>query len=145
MSCQHECTPSGNRGHTIGCCRHPLPPPPLPTRRCRRRHLLPACPAAGYTAARLFGQGTSYTYDDVIFLPGHINFGAHEVDLSSNVTRNIRLRTPLVSSPMDTVTEAGMAVAMASVGGMGVIHYNNSLEEQLHEVRRALLGGWVGR
>ncbi|PRW33277.1 IMP dehydrogenase [Chlorella sorokiniana] len=91
----------------------------------------------GFTAAKLFGQGVSYTYDDVIFLPGHINFGAHEVDLSTNVTRNIRLRTPLVSSPMDTVTEAGMAVAMATVGGMGVIHYNNSLEEQLHQVKTA--------
>lgn len=91
----------------------------------------------GFTAAKLFGQGVSYTYDDVIFLPGHINFGAHEVDLSTNVTRNICLRTPLVSSPMDTVTEAGMAVAMATVGGMGVIHYNNSLEEQLHQVKTA--------
>lgn len=79
----------------------------------------------------------SYTYDDVIFLPGHIHFGAHEVDLSTNITRNIRLRTPLVSSPMDTVTEAGMAVAMASCGGMGFIHYNNALEEQLHQVGAA--------
>ncbi|KAL4439899.1 hypothetical protein ABPG75_002900 [Micractinium tetrahymenae] len=91
----------------------------------------------GYSAPKLFGQGVSYTYDDVIFLPGHIHFGAHEVDLSSNITRNIRLRTPLVSSPMDTVTEAGMAVAMASCGGMGFIHYNNSLEEQLHQVKTA--------
>ncbi|KAI3431760.1 hypothetical protein D9Q98_004802 [Chlorella vulgaris] len=91
----------------------------------------------GFTGPELFGQGVSYTYDDVIFLPGHINFGAHEVDLTSYVTRNIKLRTPLVSSPMDTVTEAGMAVAMAAVGGMGVIHYNNSLEEQLHEVKTA--------
>lgn len=91
----------------------------------------------GFAAAQLFNQGVSYTYDDVIFLPGHINFAANEVDLSGNVTRNIRLRTPLVSSPMDTVTEAAMAVAMASVGGMGIIHYNNSLEEQLHQVKTA--------
>lgn len=85
----------------------------------------------------MFNQGVSYTYDDVIFLPGHINFGAHQVDLSSYVTRNIKLRTPLVSSPMDTVTEADMAVAMATVGGMGIVHYNNSLEEQLHQVATA--------
>ena len=91
----------------------------------------------GYPASKLFGQGTSYTYDDVIFLPGHIDFGAHDVDLSSHITRNIKLRTPLVSSPMDTVTEANMAIAMASVGGMGFIHYNNTIEEQVAHVSAA--------
>lgn len=91
----------------------------------------------GYPASQLFGQGLSYTYDDVIFMPGHIYFGAHEVDLTTNVTRNISIRTPLVSSPMDTVTESAMAVAMAEVGGMGFIHYNNTVEEQLHHVKTA--------
>lgn len=92
---------------------------------------------AAYPASKLFGQGVSFTYDDVIFMPGHINFGAHDVNLKTFVTRNISLRTPLVSSPMDTVTEANMAVAMASVGGMGFIHYNCTLEEQVRQVQAA--------
>jgi IMP dehydrogenase len=59
------------------------------------------------------------------------------VDISTHITRNIRLRTPLVSSPMDTVTEANMAVAMAAVGGMGFIHYNCTVEEQTAQVAAA--------
>lgn len=93
--------------------------------------------ADGLPAAKLFGQGVSFTYDDVIFLPGHINFGAHEVDLTTQLTKNIRLATPVVSSPMDTVTEADMAVAMAQLGGMGFVHYNITVEEQVAAVQAA--------
>lgn len=91
----------------------------------------------GFTSAQLFNQGVCYTYDDVIFHPGHIFFGAHEVDLTCNVTKNIQLRVPIVSSPMDTVTEAEMAITMATLGGMGFIHYNNTAEEQLRQVLKA--------
>jgi IMP dehydrogenase len=75
--------------------------------------------ADGAEAAKVFSQGTCYTYDDVIFHPAHIYFGAHEVDLTSKITKNISLRVPVVSSPMDTVTEAEMCIAMAMCGGMG--------------------------
>ncbi|KAF3771874.1 Inosine-5'-monophosphate dehydrogenase [Nymphaea thermarum] len=74
----------------------------------------------GFTPEHLFNQGTSYTYDDVIFHPGYIDFPAESVDLTTNLTRNITLATPCVSSPMDTVTESSMAAAMAALGGIGI-------------------------
>ncbi len=92
--------------------------------------------ADGLSAKDLFDQGTGYTYDDFILLPGHINFAADEVSLESNLTRRIKLKTPFVSSPMDTVTEATMAIHMALQGGIGIIHYNNTIEEQRDEVAK---------
>ena len=71
-------------------------------------------------------QGYAYTYDDIIFHPGHIDFAVDDVSLGGRASRNIALRTPLVSSPMDTVTESAMAIAMATVGGLGIVHYNNT-------------------
>ncbi|XP_078442865.1 inosine-5'-monophosphate dehydrogenase-like [Wolffia australiana] len=91
----------------------------------------------GFPADRLFGQGFSYTYDDVIFLPHFIDFPADAVDLSTQLSRNIRLSTPCVSSPMDTVTETSMAVAMAALGGIAIVHYNNAASEQAAIVRSA--------
>ncbi len=88
----------------------------------------------GMTAREFFEQGTGYTYDDFILLPGHIDFAADEVSLETQISRRIKLKTPLVSSPMDTVTEGEMAISMALQGGMGIIHYNNAIEEQRDEV-----------
>ena len=82
-------------------------------------------------------MGYSYTYDDVILHPGHIDFAAHDVSLATQLTRGIRLGVPIVSSPMDTVTGAEMAAAMAMQGGMGFIHYNNTVEDQAAAVRHA--------
>src|SRR5919106_4136990 len=74
------------------------------------------------------------TYDDVLLIPGASDVVPAEVDTSSRLTRGIRLAVPLLSSAMDTVTEARMAIAMARVGGMGVLHRNLAADEQAGQV-----------
>jgi IMP dehydrogenase len=74
------------------------------------------------------------TYDDVLLVPGESDVVPSAVDTTSAVTRNISVRMPLVSSAMDTVTEARMAIAMARQGGVGVLHRNLSIEEQAGQV-----------
>ncbi|WP_308200644.1 IMP dehydrogenase [Klenkia sp. PcliD-1-E] len=74
------------------------------------------------------------TYDDVLLVPGASDVVPAEVDTSSLLTRGIRLSIPLVSSAMDTVTEARMAIAMARAGGVGILHRNLAAEEQAGQV-----------
>ncbi|MBK5934247.1 inosine-5'-monophosphate dehydrogenase [Rhodovulum imhoffii] len=76
------------------------------------------------------------TFDDVLLVPAASSVLPAQADTSTQVTKSIRLNIPLLSSAMDTVTEARMAIAMAQVGGMGVIHRNLSPEQQAEEVRR---------
>jgi IMP dehydrogenase len=82
------------------------------------------------------GLTTALTFDDVLLVPQHSNVLPSAVDVSSNLTRNIRLHVPIVSAAMDTVTESRLAIAMAQQGGMGVIHKNLSIQEQASEVDR---------
>jgi IMP dehydrogenase len=74
------------------------------------------------------------TYDDVLLLPAHSDLMPSEADTGARITRKYRLRIPIVSSPMDTVTEARMAIAMARQGGVGVLHRNLSIEDQTQQV-----------
>ncbi|MFW6161865.1 MAG: IMP dehydrogenase [Planctomycetota bacterium] len=90
----------------------------------------------GSDAESLFEKYGGLTYDDINLLPGHIDFGLDDVDLSTQLTPRLRLSLPVLSSPMDTVTESDMAISLALLGGLGIIHYNNSIEEQARHVWR---------
>ena len=90
----------------------------------------------GFSAEELFTKDNGFAYNDFIILPGYIDFAPDDVSLETSISRNIRIKSPLVSSPMDTVTESKMAIGLALLGGIGIIHYNNTVEEQAEEVRK---------
>lgn len=113
-----------------------------------KEDVLPASQALEHLKTYATGDGLSMselidsrqhgglTYNDFLVLPGFIDFPASDVSLRTKVTKNVTLNTPFLSSPMDTVTETEMAIAMGLMGGMGVIHNNMSPQEQASVVRK---------
>ena len=89
------------------------------------------------------------TFDDVLLLPKYSNILPSETDISVNLTKNIKLKVPFLSSAMDTVTESSMAIAMGNSGGMGIIHRNLDIKQQSKEVakvkeKKLLVGAAIG-
>jgi IMP dehydrogenase len=76
------------------------------------------------------------TYDDVLLVPAYSEVLPRDVDTGTYLTKKIRLNVPIVSAAMDTVTEAGLAIAIAQAGGIGMLHKNMTIERQAEEVRK---------
>ena len=91
----------------------------------------------------------SLTFDDVLLLPRYSEILPSDTDISINLTKNINLKVPFLSSAMDTVTESRMAIAIAESGGIGIIHRNLSIKNQTKEIikvkkKKLLVGAAVG-
>ena len=89
------------------------------------------------------------TFDDVTLAPNYSEILPSEVNTSINLTESLKLEIPLLSSAMDTVTESSMGIAMAKAGGLGIIHRNLNINEQIKEIRKVkskkiLVGAAVG-
>ncbi len=89
------------------------------------------------------------TYDDVLLIPGYSDFSRDDIDLSTQLSKNLSIKTPLISAPMDTVTESGLAIALSELGGIGIIHRNLSIAAEADEVKRVkdaghLVGAAIG-
>lgn len=84
--------------------------------------------------SKFYGEGL--TFDDVLLVPAYSEVLPREVSISTNLTRTIRINTPIVSAAMDTVTEATLAIALAREGGIGILHKNMTIEQQADQVRK---------
>ena len=78
------------------------------------------------------------TFDDILLLPGYTDFFRSDIDLSTRITKHISIKMPLVSAPMDTVTESRLAIALAKLGGIGIIHRNLTIEDQVAEAKKVI-------
>lgn len=82
--------------------------------------------------------GKGLTFDDVLLLPDFSDFSRSDIDLKTRLTKKIFLDIPLVSSPMDTVTESSLAIELGRLGGIGIIHRNLAVDDQVREVKKVL-------
>jgi len=89
--------------------------------------------------SKIIGQGI--TFDDVLLVPNYSAFSRKDIDLSTKLTKSIDLKVPFVSSPMDTVTESELAIKLAELGGIGIIHRNLTIDDQVKEVKKVLKKG----
>eukprot|EP00439_Symbiodinium_sp_Y106_P020571 s2119_g2.t1 len=100
----------------------------------------------GWPAGKVFEAAPQgFTYDDLVFMPQPSSFDASDVDLSSYITKNIRLKSPIIGSPSDTVTDSNMAIALALSGAMGIIHANQDIQRQVSMVQavKRFVSGFV--
>jgi len=92
---------------------------------------------SGWPAAKVFENSSiGYTFDDIVLMPGHISFDAMVADLSGRVTKHLPLHLPIIAGAKDSVTEIDMAVSLALIGGLGVIHRNQTIIAQAEMVKR---------
>lgn len=89
------------------------------------------------------------TFDDILLIPGYSEFSREDINLSTRLTKRIKLKTPFVSAPMDTVTETRLAITLAELGGIGIIHRNLSVKDQAEKVKKVkarglLVGAAIG-
>ena len=83
------------------------------------------------------------SFDDVLLTPGYADFIREDIDISTRLTKKIFLKAPFVSSPMDTVTDGNFAIALAKIGGIGIIHRNLKIKDQVLEVKKVKVAGYI--
>jgi len=105
-------------------------PLPMATRNNSRKAIKPTANGS----QKFFGEGL--TFDDVLLMPAYSQVLPRDVDISTQLTKTIRLHVPMLSAAMDTVTEASLAIALAREGGLGILHKNMSIDQQADQVRK---------
>ena len=91
-------------------------------------------PRSSKNVSKIAAEGL--TFDDVLLMPAYSQILPRDVDISTQLTSSIRLKIPMLSAAMDTVTEAQLAIALAREGGLGILHKNMSVQQQADQVRK---------